>query len=198
MRGPSSVFPCGARAGLLDIVAPAIFLAFLRRYDISMGGDRGANVGFSSYSSDDGHIAKCAGTWRSIVCALQRGYFGLAFGGYIFGILLVTNIVRTSRNSQPALLYIAPAMLVPVLLVATLKGVLGDMSTSTHNFVNVRPVVERESERVNLRVAQGEALMQRAIAGLANTKSAVSLGVTFGDTKTYDMMHVREYDDETL
>ena len=86
----------------------------------------------------------------------------------------------------------------PVLLVATLKGALGDIVTSTHNFMDIRPAVERESEHENLRVAQGEALMQRAISGLGNTDSTFGLGVSLGNTRTYNVMDVREYDDETL
>ncbi|CAG0893864.1 unnamed protein product [Cyprideis torosa] len=101
--------------GLGDIVMPGLLLCFVMRYDawkrlqVSQAGDSG--------------LPPPASHLRSI------SYFHCSLIGYFLGLLTATVSSEVFKAAQPALLYLVPFTLLPLLTMAYLKGDLRRMWT---------------------------------------------------------------------
>jgi|UniRef100_A0A7S4FYJ2 minor histocompatibility antigen H13 len=91
-----------AMLGLGDIVIPGIFLALMYRFD-------------------------CAQSRKRAESTVRKTYFHSCFVAYILGLVVCIGIMQVFKAAQPALLYLVPACLGSVLLVAVAKGELSDL-----------------------------------------------------------------------
>jgi minor histocompatibility antigen H13 len=87
--------------GLGDIVIPGVFIALMLRFDR--------------------YLAKKRGTTN------QRLYFHVAFVSYIASLITTVLVLHVFKHGQPALLYIVPYLIISVLLIAMVKGDLGEL-----------------------------------------------------------------------
>jgi minor histocompatibility antigen H13 len=83
--------------GLGDIVIPGIFIALMLRFDRYLA-------------------RKKSKTHKSDL------YFTVCFIGYVVGLLSTILVLHIFQAGQPALLYIVPCVILPVLLTAFIKG----------------------------------------------------------------------------
>ncbi|MFT7811842.1 signal peptide peptidase-like 3-like [Arapaima gigas] len=97
--------------GIGDIVMPGLLLCFVLRYDNYKKQATGETVGPGNMSG-----------------RMQRvSYFHCTLIGYFVGLLTATVASRIHRAAQPALLYLVPFTLLPLLTMAYLKGDLRRM-----------------------------------------------------------------------
>mmetsp|Transcript_54761 Transcript_54761/g.173938 ORF Transcript_54761/g.173938 Transcript_54761/m.173938 type:complete len:180 (+) Transcript_54761:90-629(+) len=68
--------------------------------------------------------AACA---RELVAASGRGYLGWALGGYVFGLVVALSAGLLSHEPQPALFYIVPCSLLPVVAAGWRRGELREL-----------------------------------------------------------------------
>lgn len=90
-----------AMLGLGDIVIPGIFIALLRRFDYRVGSASGSGN--------------------------RRCYFFITIVAYALGLLITMAIMHFFKAAQPALLYLVPACVLVPLLVASIRGEVGEM-----------------------------------------------------------------------
>lgn len=69
----------------------------------------------------DRYLAKKRGTTN------QRLYFHVAFVSYIASLITTVLVLHVFKHGQPALLYIVPYLIISVLLIAFVKGDLGEL-----------------------------------------------------------------------
>jgi len=100
--------------GLGDVVMPGLLLCFVMRYDAykRAQAQKMAEAGIPVPSS-----------WRRIT------YFHCSLLGYFLGLLTATVSSEVFKAAQPALLYLVPFTLLPLFLMAYLKG---DLKTMWH------------------------------------------------------------------
>jgi hypothetical protein len=123
-----------AMLGLGDIILPGLMVALALRKDLEKpsvahheamfagGGNNSgenmvageANPNTSSSTSNGSHPP--VGRWRDL------GYWVIAMSGYCFGLAAANLAVVYSGSGQPALLYLCPAVLGPVMVVAHYRG----------------------------------------------------------------------------
>uniref|UniRef100_A0A8C9VW18 Signal peptide peptidase 3 n=1 Tax=Scleropages formosus TaxID=113540 RepID=A0A8C9VW18_SCLFO len=108
---PSSTGSHFSMLGIGDIVMPGLLLCFVLRYDNYKKQATGEAVGPGNMSG-----------------RMQRvSYFHCTLIGYFVGLLTATVASRIHRAAQPALLYLVPFTLLPLLTMAYLKGDLRRM-----------------------------------------------------------------------
>ncbi|KRZ13028.1 Signal peptide peptidase-like 3, partial [Trichinella zimbabwensis] len=99
--------------GLGDIVMPGLLLCFVMRYDAHKRTQNGANNNHSPSTP---------------VSSLQKvTYFHCSLIGYFLGLLTATVSAEFFKAAQPALLYLVPFTLLPLMIMAYLKGDLRRM-----------------------------------------------------------------------
>ncbi|CAF99315.1 unnamed protein product, partial [Tetraodon nigroviridis] len=108
---PSSTGSHFSMLGIGDIVMPGLLLCFVLRYDNYKKQANGEVPGPGNMSG-----------------RMQRvSYFHCTLIGYFVGLLTATVASRIHRAAQPALLYLVPFTLLPLLTMAYLKGDLRRM-----------------------------------------------------------------------
>nr|XP_023690207.1 signal peptide peptidase-like 3 isoform X3 [Paramormyrops kingsleyae] len=108
---PSSTGSHFSMLGIGDIVMPGLLLCFVLRYDNYKKQATGETLGPGNVSG-----------------RMQRvSYFHCTLIGYFVGLLTATVASRIHRAAQPALLYLVPFTLLPLLTMAYLKGDLRRM-----------------------------------------------------------------------
>uniref|UniRef100_A0A8B9LPQ2 Signal peptide peptidase 3 n=2 Tax=Astyanax mexicanus TaxID=7994 RepID=A0A8B9LPQ2_ASTMX len=108
---PSSTGSHFSMLGIGDIVMPGLLLCFVLRYDNYKKQASGEAPGPANMSG-----------------RMQRvSYFHCTLIGYFVGLLTATVASRIHRAAQPALLYLVPFTLLPLLTMAYLKGDLRRM-----------------------------------------------------------------------
>ncbi|KTG04570.1 hypothetical protein cypCar_00033486 [Cyprinus carpio] len=108
---PSSTGSHFSMLGIGDIVMPGLLLCFVLRYDNYKKQANGEVPGSVNMSG-----------------RMQRvSYFHCTLIGYFVGLLTATVASRIHRAAQPALLYLVPFTLLPLLTMAYLKGDLRRM-----------------------------------------------------------------------
>uniref|UniRef100_A0A3B4UXF2 Signal peptide peptidase 3 n=1 Tax=Seriola dumerili TaxID=41447 RepID=A0A3B4UXF2_SERDU len=125
---PSSTGSHFSMLGIGDIVMPGLLLCFVLRYDNYKKQANGEVPGPGNMSG-----------------RMQRvSYFHCTLIGYFVGLLTATVASRIHRAAQPALLYLVPFTLLPLLTMAYLKGDLRRMwsepfhaKTSSSRFLEV-------------------------------------------------------------
>ncbi|EHB01535.1 Signal peptide peptidase-like 3 [Heterocephalus glaber] len=100
--------------GIGDIVMPGLLLCFVLRYDNYKKQASGDSCGASGPANISGRMQKVS-------------YFHCTLIGYFVGLLTATVASRIHRAAQPALLYLVPFTLLPLLTMAYLKGDLRRM-----------------------------------------------------------------------
>lgn len=109
--------------GLGDIVMPGLLLCFVMRYDAYK---KACQKNDSVESGDAGGGGE--GTDKDQTSHLQRiTYFHCSLIGYFLGLVTATVSSEVFRAAQPALLYLVPFTLLPLLTMAYLKGDLRRM-----------------------------------------------------------------------
>ncbi|PIK60291.1 putative signal peptide peptidase-like 3 isoform X1, partial [Apostichopus japonicus] len=101
-------------AGLGDIVMPGLLLCFVLRYD-----------NWKRQSVDAAAPQPALITHGSL--AQKVTYFHCSLIGYFVGLLTATVSSEIYKNAQPALLYLVPFTLLPLVIMAYLKGDLKRM-----------------------------------------------------------------------
>ncbi|XP_077317610.1 signal peptide peptidase-like 3 isoform X1 [Lithobates pipiens] len=110
---PSSTGSHFSMLGIGDIVMPGLLLCFVLRYD-----------NYKKQATADA----CGAPGANISGRMQRvSYFHCTLIGYFVGLLTATVASRIHRAAQPALLYLVPFTLLPLLTMAYLKGDLRRM-----------------------------------------------------------------------
>lgn len=116
--------------GLGDVVMPGLLVCFALRYDLlTRGPPRGAcGMCFGRAKRADAERADAAA--RAGRCA--PWYYAIVSVGYAVGLMLalLANLIGLTFNGvrgQPALLYLVPCTLLPVVLVGVSRGELGRM-----------------------------------------------------------------------
>lgn len=99
--------------GLGDIVMPGLLLCFVLRYDA-----------YKRSQLNDGEQPFVA---PSLTCSQKITYFHCSLIGYFLGLLTATFSSEVFQATQPALLYLVPFTLLPLLLMAYFKGDLRKM-----------------------------------------------------------------------
>ncbi|ELK25226.1 Signal peptide peptidase-like 3 [Myotis davidii] len=94
--------------GIGDIVMPGLLLCFVLRYDNYKKQANGDSCGASGPANISGRMQKVS-------------YFHCTLIGYFVGLLTATVASRIHRAAQPALLYLVPFTLLPLLTMAYLK-----------------------------------------------------------------------------
>ena len=98
-------------------VLPGLLLCFAMRFDnecpaaISLGGGvvgEGARRSF-------GKATRC------LLCCRRWSYFTVALLGYALGLLVASCVADWYRVAQPALLYLVPAVLIPMIVKAFIQ-----------------------------------------------------------------------------
>ncbi|KAF2976254.1 hypothetical protein EK904_002689 [Melospiza melodia maxima] len=111
---PSSTGSHFSMLGIGDIVMPGLLLCFVLRYD-----------NYKKQANSDSCSAPGPG---NISGRMQKvSYFHCTLIGYFVGLLTATVASRIHRAAQPALLYLVPFTLLPLLTMAYLKGDLRRM-----------------------------------------------------------------------
>lgn len=100
--------------GIGDIVMPGLLLCFVLRYDNYKKQANGDSCSASGPANISGRMQKVS-------------YFHCTLIGYFVGLLTATVASRIHRAAQPALLYLVPFTLLPLLTMAYLKGDLRRM-----------------------------------------------------------------------
>ncbi|KAJ1093407.1 hypothetical protein NDU88_006508 [Pleurodeles waltl] len=108
---PSSTGSHFSMLGIGDIVMPGLLLCFVLRYDNYK----------KQATSDPQGTANASGRMQKV------SYFHCTLIGYFVGLLTATVASRIHRAAQPALLYLVPFTLLPLLTMAYLKGDLRRM-----------------------------------------------------------------------
>ncbi|XP_041079014.1 signal peptide peptidase-like 3 [Polyodon spathula] len=108
---PSSSGSHFSMLGIGDIVMPGLLLCFVLRYD---NYKKQANGEVPGTPNTSGRMNKVS-------------YFHCTLIGYFVGLLTATVASRIHRAAQPALLYLVPFTLLPLLTMAYLKGDLRRM-----------------------------------------------------------------------
>lgn len=99
--------------GLGDIVIPGIFVSLCLRFDDFLS---------CKTKAVHNHRPKI-----DILGHFPRVYFYTVMIGYLGGLAATAVAMHVMKAAQPALLYLVPGTTVPVLLVALLRGQLGEM-----------------------------------------------------------------------
>ncbi|XP_078523827.1 signal peptide peptidase-like 3 [Lissotriton helveticus] len=107
---PSSTGSHFSMLGIGDIVMPGLLLCFVLRYD-----------NYKKQATDPQGTANISGRMQKV------SYFHCTLIGYFVGLLTATVASRIHRAAQPALLYLVPFTLLPLLTMAYLKGDLRRM-----------------------------------------------------------------------
>ncbi|EQB77399.1 hypothetical protein CB1_000340060 [Camelus ferus] len=110
---PSSTGSHFSMLGIGDIVMPGLLLCFVLRYDNYKKQASGDSCGASGPANISGRMQKVS-------------YFHCTLIGYFVGLLTATVASRIHRAAQPALLYLVPFTLLPLLTMAYLKLGIGD------------------------------------------------------------------------
>ena len=98
-------------------VLPGLLLCFAMRVDnensisSGVGGARGGVLPHPFL----GKATKC------VLCCRQWSYFTVALLGYASGLLIASFVADWYRAAQPALLYLVPGVLVPMIIKALLQ-----------------------------------------------------------------------------
>ncbi|MBV95136.1 Signal peptide peptidase-like 3, partial [Eschrichtius robustus] len=111
---PSSTGSHFSMLGIGDIVMPGLLLCFVLRYDNYKKQANGDSCSASGPANISGRMQKVS-------------YFHCTLIGYFVGLLTATVASRIHRAAQPALLYLVPFTLLPLLTMAYLKGDLRRM-----------------------------------------------------------------------
>jgi minor histocompatibility antigen H13 len=126
--------------GLGDIVIPGIFVALCLRFD---------------------DFIHCKATKKphhrpniQILAPFSRIYFYTVMVGYMLGLVATAVAMHLMETAQPALLYLVPGTLIPVALVALVRGHVGEMMQYTEDEEKKdiedevkHPVAEERSKR---------------------------------------------------
>ncbi|GCB76454.1 hypothetical protein scyTo_0016560 [Scyliorhinus torazame] len=107
---PSSTGTHFSMLGIGDIVMPGLLLCFVLRYD-----------NYKKISNSEAIPPNVPGRMQKV------SYFHCTLIGYFIGLLTATVASRIHRAAQPALLYLVPFTLLPLLTMAYLKGDLRRM-----------------------------------------------------------------------
>ncbi|XP_015795383.1 signal peptide peptidase-like 3 [Tetranychus urticae] len=107
--------------GLGDIVMPGLLLCFVLRYDAYK---RSLLTSAEAGLPPPNHLSKIT-------------YFHCSLIGYFFGLLTATVSSELSKAAQPALLYLVPFTLLPLLTMAYIKGDLRRMWSEPFRTVNL-------------------------------------------------------------
>ncbi|XP_071504112.1 signal peptide peptidase-like 3 isoform X1 [Diadema antillarum] len=99
--------------GLGDIVMPGLLLCFVMRYD--------------NYKRQQTDVVAPAPILPPNSITQKLTYFHCSLIGYFVGLLTATISSEVYKNAQPALLYLVPFTLLPLLIMAYLKGDLRRM-----------------------------------------------------------------------
>lgn len=99
--------------GLGDIIMPGLLLCFVLRYD--------------AYKKSQVYTTADAGLPPPVTAYNRITYFHCSLLGYFLGLLTATVSSEVFRAAQPALLYLVPFTLLPLLTMAYLKGDLRRM-----------------------------------------------------------------------
>ncbi|XP_043925754.1 signal peptide peptidase-like 3 [Protopterus annectens] len=128
---PSSTGSHFSMLGIGDIVMPGLLLCFVLRYDNYKKQATSDLCGPPGSANISGRMQKVS-------------YFHCTLIGYFVGLLTATVASRIHRAAQPALLYLVPFTLLPLLTMAYLKGDLRRMwsepfhaKTSSPRFLEV-------------------------------------------------------------
>ncbi|KAG0713224.1 Signal peptide peptidase-like 3 [Chionoecetes opilio] len=132
--------------GLGDIVMPGLLLCFVLRYDAykkaqllsaeagcsDIGAwisNRSTNLNFCSarHCSTNSMVYQCIVIQDPSVSMMHPSYFHCSLIGYFLGLLTATVSSEVFKAAQPALLYLVPFTLLPLLTMAYLKGDLRRM-----------------------------------------------------------------------
>ncbi|KAH0516956.1 Signal peptide peptidase-like 3 [Microtus ochrogaster] len=105
---PSSTGSHFSMLGIGDIVMPGLLLCFVLRYDNYKKQASGDSCGAPGPANISGRMQKVS-------------YFHCTLIGYFVGLLTATVASRIHRAAQPALLYLVPFTLLPLLTMAYLK-----------------------------------------------------------------------------
>lgn len=100
--------------GIGDIVMPGLLLCLVLRYDNYKKQASGDSCSAAGPANISGRMQKVS-------------YFHCTLIGYFVGLLTATVASRIHRAAQPALLYLVPFTLLPLLTMAYLKGDLRRM-----------------------------------------------------------------------
>ena len=98
-------------------VLPGLLLCFAMRVDnensisSGVGGARGGVLPHPLL----GKATKC------VLCCRQWSYFSVALLGYAFGLIVASFVADWYRAAQPALLYLVPGVLLPMIIKALLQ-----------------------------------------------------------------------------
>lgn len=108
--------------GLGDVILPGLLLVWAARCDLRQ---------FSSSST----------FWRR-----RNGFFIMAMVGYLVGLLLADCAVLLFQTGQPALFYIVPLTLIPILIKAKLQGNFADLWVKLPEFERISLEYMEEEE----------------------------------------------------
>ncbi|TNN71340.1 Signal peptide peptidase-like 3 [Liparis tanakae] len=123
---PSSTGSHFSMLGIGDIVMPGLLLCFVLRYD--------------NYKKQANGEVPLSGRMQRV------SYFHCTLIGYFVGLLTATVASRIHRAAQPALLYLVPFTLLPLLTMAYLKGDLRRMwSEPFHTKTSSSRFLEKDS-----------------------------------------------------
>jgi hypothetical protein len=111
---PVKLMAEGHVLGLGDIVIPGIIVSFANR------ADENSLLLLSP-------LIMTAGKTAAATTPTTPSYFRTTFVGYLFGLTLTIIIAFYSRVAQPALLYLVPSILLPLIFVAWRRGQLSVM-----------------------------------------------------------------------
>ncbi|KAI0978675.1 hypothetical protein GJ496_008081 [Pomphorhynchus laevis] len=93
-----------AMLGLGDIVIPGIFIALLKRFDDSRTDGTGSDINDNKSSP---HLIS---------------YYQICFAFYLLALVCTILVMLVFKHAQPALLYIVPLLVLPVTLLALVRG----------------------------------------------------------------------------
>jgi len=116
--------------GLGDIVMPGLLLCFVLRYD-----------NYKKRKLEAGATTESTAPPGKLIYRVR--YFHCTLIGYFVGLVTATVASEVNRNAQPALLYLVPFTLLPLITMAYIKGDLKQMwntpfnSSVTHRFIDV-------------------------------------------------------------
>jgi len=114
--------------GLGDIVMPGLLLCFVLRYD---------NYKKRKLQQDNPTLP----SHGNLIYRMR--YFHCTLIGYFVGLVTATVASEINRNAQPALLYLVPFTLLPLITMAYIKGDLKQMwntpfnAAKSHRFIEV-------------------------------------------------------------
>mmetsp|Transcript_4748 Transcript_4748/g.7049 ORF Transcript_4748/g.7049 Transcript_4748/m.7049 type:complete len:521 (+) Transcript_4748:51-1613(+) len=105
--------PGDSLLGLGDIAIPGLYISYLLRFDYET----------------EGHwvFGDSCSTSRANRPGTRIGFFSVSMIGYVAGLVLCDVVLIWSKMGQPALLYIVPCVLCPVLLLAEARGMSKDL-----------------------------------------------------------------------